>query len=237
MEIRVVLVEPLREGNVGGVARAMKNFGLTQLYLVNLKMKISDEARAYACHAVDILERMRIVESFDEAVKDVNYIVGTTAIVSKSSSNLRRITIFPEELAKSLVKAPRGTIALLFGREDRGLLNEEIEKCDVVVTIPSSSAYPVLNVVTAAAIIFYELFKYLKVRNKVSFAKPADRRVIEVLLKHFEDLMKSSGIYESRLDLTMKAFKNLLGRSFLYQREATLMAGAFRMALLKLRSS
>ncbi|RLF12149.1 MAG: hypothetical protein DRJ98_01635 [Thermoprotei archaeon] len=236
VRIRVVLVEPEKEGNIGGVARAMKNFGLTQLYLVNPKVTVGVEARAYASHGVEVLEKAKIVGSLDEALEGVDCVVGTTAKISRSPSNLRRITIFPEELAKRLTEAPRGTVALLFGRESIGLLNKELERCDVLVTIPSNPKYPVLNVVTAAAVVFYELYKAFKAKGKVSYAKPADRKVVEAALKHFEGLMVASGIHGAKLDLTMKALKNLMGRGFLAKREATLLAGAFRKALLRVSS-
>ncbi len=237
MKIRVVLVEPEKQGNIGGIARVMKNFGLKELYLVNPKDQLGEEARAYASHAVDILESAIIVDDLSKALKGVNYIVGTTSKVGKSPSNLRRITLFPEALAERLVNAPRGVTAILFGRESIGLLNRELELCDVVVTIPANPQYPVLNVVNAAAIIFYELYKVAKEAGKVSYSRPADRMVVDVALKHFENLMAASGLKGSRLRLTVNALKNILGRSFISSREASLLAGGFRKALLKLSSN
>ena len=234
MRIRVVLVEPERQGNVGGIARAMKNFGLSELYIVNPKEGIGDEARAYASHAVDVLESSVIVDSLEEALKGVNYVVGTTAKPAKSPSNLRRIAIFPEELARKLASAPEGVTAILFGRESVGLLNRELDLCDVVVTIPASPQYPVLNVVTAAAIIFYEIYKATRCEGgRVSYARPADRMVVEAALRHFRGLMEAIGLKGSRLELTVSALKNVMGRSFISSREASLLAGGFRKALVR----
>jgi len=237
MNIRVVMVEPEKEGNIGGVARVSKNFGVKQLFLVNPKTIIGAEARAYAAHAVDLLESAKIVRSLKEALEGVSAVIGSTAIVAKSSSNLRRITIFPEVAAKLFSRFKEGTLALLLGRESTGLLNEELDVCDVVVTIPASPAYPVLNVVTAAGIILYELYKAFNVKNRASYVKPADREVVEAVLNHFEALMEASGLRGSRLKLTIRAFKNVLGRGFLARREASLLAGGLRKALLKIKSN
>lgn len=237
MEVRVVMVEPEKEGNVGGVARVMKNFGAKQLYLVKPKVTLGAEARAYAAHAVDILEGAKIASSLKEALEGATVVVGSTAKVAKGPSNLRRITVFPAELARLLSRFKEGVVAILLGRESIGLLNEELEVCDAVVTIPASPEYPVLNVVSAAAVILYELYKAFRVEGKVSYAKPADRSVVESAISHFEALMKASGLRDVRLKLTVAALKNVLGRGFLAKREASLLAGGFRKALLKVAST
>lgn len=233
--IRVVMVEPEKEGNVGSVARVMKNFGIRQLYLVNPKARLSD-ARPYAAHAIDILESAVVVSSLQEALDGASVVVGSTAVPAGSSSNLTRITVFPEELARYLSRYEGGTAALLLGRESIGLLNKELELCDVVVTVPADPGYPVLNVAMAAGIILYELYKAFKVKHKVSYAKPADRKVVEVIISYFESLLKVSGLEGTRLKLTVKSLRNALGRSFLASREASLLAGGFRRIWLKLQS-
>ncbi|MCX8204293.1 MAG: RNA methyltransferase [Candidatus Nezhaarchaeota archaeon] len=233
--VRMVMVEPEKGGNVGSVARVMKNFGFRQLYLVNPKAKL-DEARLYAAHASDILDSVVVVSSLKEAIADVSIIVGSTAVPATSSSNLTRITIFPEELARYLSRYRAGIVAILLGRESIGLLNRELELCDVVVTIPADPKYPVLNVAMAAGIILYELYKAFEVKQKVSHAKPADRKVVEAVISHFESLLKASGLESTRLRLTVKALRNVLSRSFLASREASLLAGGFRRILLKVQS-
>ncbi len=234
MEVRVVMVEPEREGNIGGVARVAKNFSAQRLYLVRPKVSLGAEARAYAAHAVDLLEKAAVVDSLEEALNGASVVVGSTAKIARSPSNLRRVTIFPDELARRLSRFKEGVVALLLGRESIGLLNEELDVCDVIVTIPANPEYPVLNVVTAAGIILYELYKAFKVAGRASYAKPADRKIVQAALSHFEALMKASGLEGARLSLTVRALKNVLGRGFLARREASLLAGGFRKALLKL---
>ncbi|MEM4699369.1 MAG: RNA methyltransferase [Candidatus Nezhaarchaeales archaeon] len=235
MIIRVVMVEPEKGGNVGSVARVMKNFGIKQLYLVNPKAQLS-EARPYAAHAIDVLESAVVVSSLQEALDGVSIVIGSTAVSARSPSNLTRITVFPEELARYLLRYESGIAALLLGRESIGLLNKELELCDVIVTIPAASEYPVLNVAMAAGIILYELYKAFNVRQKASYAKPADRRVIEIIVSYFESLLRASGLEGARLKLTVKSLRNVLGRSFLASREASLLAGGFRRLWLKLQS-
>lgn len=229
------MVEPEKSGNIGSVARVAKNFGVKQLYLVNPKASL-DEAKVYAAHAVDVLESAVVVSSLQEALSDVSIIIGSTAKPASSPSNLTRITVFPEELARCLSRYEGGVAALLLGRESIGLLNRELELCDAIVTIPANPEYPVLNVAMAAGIILYELYKAFKVKHRVSYAKPADRRVVETVISYFESLLKIAGLEGTRLRLTVKSLRNALTRSFLASREASLLAGGFRKILLKVQS-
>src|SRR6266480_4393364 len=119
---RIVLVEPKNEGNVGAVARAMKNFDASDLVLVN-PCPLGIEARQRAMHGVDILESARVFPDLASALKDADLIVGTSGIDTESEKRFPRIAIGPRDLAIK-VHDVQGTIALLFGREDFGLLEE-----------------------------------------------------------------------------------------------------------------
>jgi len=154
----VILVEPEKEGNIGAIARSMKNFGLTDLWIVSPKTPIQDEAYRYAKGGRAILEKAKVVQNLSEALQEIERTVGTTAIVSRSTRNLLRTAIDPARLASRLAETS-GRVALVFGRESSGLTNAELQKCNIIVNIPASEAYNVLNVATAASIVFYELFK------------------------------------------------------------------------------
>lgn len=230
MNIRVVLVEPEHEGNVGSIARLMKNFGLSQLWLVNPQISFGSEAYARAVHASDLLDCCHIVQNLKQACLDMDWIIGTTAIYAKKSSNLRRTTITPEELAKQSAFQERSRLALLFGREGRGLSNKELDLCDVVVSIPSSSQYQTLNIASASAIIFYELWK------KRSHELQGATRAIDVytklrLLQFFTELVEKEGLPPHRKRLATKAFRNIVSRAFISHREAHLLLGVFRRAI------
>ena len=153
---RIVLVEPKAEGNVGSVARAMKNFGQTELVLVN-PPELGDECRGRALHAWDVVAAAKTVKSVEASIADCDYVVGTTARVPDPDKSYLRNPIDAREFPER-IKDVEGTIALLFGREDYGLSNEEIQLCDLLLTIPSSPLYRSLNLAHAVTVVTYELF-------------------------------------------------------------------------------
>lgn len=163
--IYFILVEPKEAGNIGASARAIKNMGFKNLCLVNpikriLKeegsWKMPDEARWLAHNALDILEKAEIYSSLTDAIKDKSIIAGTTCRMGK-----RRGVILPVEngVDKLAEIAGANKVAILFGREDKGLYNEEIEECGFLITIPTSSEQPSLNLAQAVLIVAYELSK------------------------------------------------------------------------------
>ena len=155
--ITVALLKPISPGNIGAVARAMKNFDLKDLILINSQCDTkSEEAIKRSKHAKDILKKAKIVKNFNY-LKKFDYIIGTTANVGSTDYNLPRLPIKPEDL-----KIKNKNSVILFGREDSGLTNEEIMKCDFIISIPASKKYQTINISHSAAIIFYELFKQKK---------------------------------------------------------------------------
>ncbi len=231
--IRVVLVEPEYEINIGYVARLMKNFGFNDLYLVNPKVKIGPAARMFAKHGEDILDSATIVKTLDEAIEDVDIAVGTTGVAGHDYL-VHRICIPPWELKYALKR--KGTIAIVFGRESIGLLNEEIEKMDVLVTIPANPEYPILNLSHAVAIILYEIYKWIyKLERKTKEYKLATRREREILVKYVIELMKEVGIQEYRHKTAEIIFRRALGRAYITKREYFTLIGVFRKAVEELK--
>lgn len=152
--VRIVLVEPEYEINVGHCARVMANFGFDELWIVRPKCKIGKIALMYAKHASPLLKRAKIVKQLNSATRGC-LVVGTTAIKSVHRDVLRT-SITPEELT-SIVSSQK--IAILFGREGTGLTKDELSICDVVVRIPTSQNYPTMNISHALAVILYVLSK------------------------------------------------------------------------------
>lgn len=224
--MKVVFIEPEHEGNIGSIARLMKNFELSEFWLVAPKVNIGDEARALASHAQDIIASLVIVDNLDKALSEVSYVVGTTSILPKRSSNIRRTSITPQELAY-IVCAIKGKVALLLGRESTGLSNEELAKCDIIVTIPSNPMYRTLNVALASAIIFYELWK-VKLTNRRGYVEEADREYRERLQMLFSQICQKANLPTHKERLVKEAFRNVTSRAFISKREATLLIGAFR---------
>ena len=152
--IRIVLVNTSHPGNIGGVARAMKNMGLTRLYLVAPRDYPNEQAEWRAVSAKDILDTAIIVPTLEDAITDCQFVVGTSA-------RERRIPwplLDARQCAGRMAQASsQEQVAVLFGREDRGLTNEELRVCNLHLNIPTSGAYSSLNLAMAVQIVAYEL--------------------------------------------------------------------------------
>ncbi len=228
MEIHIVLVEPEHEGNIGLIARIMKNFGYKNLWLVNPKTRLGPEARALASHAQELLVKARIVQNLDPPLRNCDYTVATTAIIGKNPSNLNRKSLTLREFAER-VKIVEGKIAIIFGRESRGLTNKEITKCDFVITIPTNSEYKTLNIATAVSITLYEIRTAQNMN--MSYFKQADKETRLRLVDKFEDLSRKVSIPTYKIPLTRTALSNVISRGLISTREASLMTGVFRRAI------
>lgn len=152
--IRIVLVNTSHPGNIGGVARAMKNMGLGRLYLVDPRQYPDEQANWRAASASDVLEGAIVTQTLAQAVGDCQFIVGTSA-------RERRIPwplLDPRQCAARMASvSDREQVAVLFGREDRGLTNDELKLCNLHLNIPTSSQYSSLNLAMAVQIVCYEL--------------------------------------------------------------------------------
>ena len=156
--INIVLVEPKVPGNIGAVARAMTTMGLSRLVLVNpVEFRHTDEARWMAHGAGEILDAARIVPTLEEAVKDLALVVGTTGRMR--SAWLSPIQPIEQACAELTAVARNQPAGILFGREDRGLLNDELQRCNTIARIPAATAYPSLNLAQAVMVCAYELFR------------------------------------------------------------------------------
>jgi tRNA/rRNA methyltransferase len=223
---RVVLVEPEKEGNIGSIARSMRNFGLTYLCLVSPKTSVGDEAYRYATKGKEILRKAQLVRTLSDALRGIDHVVGTTAIAGTSSRNILRVVIDPSQLA-SRVAGTTGSVALLFGRESTGLSNRELQQCDIIVSIPGSQDYNVLNVATAASIVFYELYK---VRQMHQSSLEPSQSSIDRLVSIFNQLADIADLPPHRKRLADRAFRNVLAKSIISRREVSLIMGVLRKA-------
>jgi len=154
--IRIVLVEPSHPGNIGAVARAMKNMALPDLVLVRPKAFPHAEATARASGADDLLSRARVVDSVADAVADCGYVAATT---SRSRDQNFRALDLHDAAARIFEKSERGPAAVLFGAERTGLTNEELALAHLLIRIPANPDYPSLNLAMAVQLTTYELFR------------------------------------------------------------------------------
>lgn len=206
--VRVILVEPKNEGNVGAVARAMRNFGASELVLVR-PCRLGDEARKRAMHGLGILEAARTVDSLPAAVRGADLLVGTSGIDTESEKHFGRIAIRPRELA-ARVAPMDGTVALAFGREDFGLLEDELAQCDLLVKIPASAEYPILNLSHAATIVLYELFAAQTAKRGRREASGFEK---EKLQEAFASLLEATHYPDHKRARTKVMFRRLIGRA------------------------
>jgi tRNA (cytidine32/uridine32-2'-O)-methyltransferase len=163
--IRIVLVEPSHPGNIGAVARAMKNMALTDLVLVRPKAHPDPEATARASSAADVLDRARVVETVADAVADCGFVAATT---SRSRDHNFRALDLHEAAQDIFTRSARAPAAVLFGAERTGLTNEELALAHLLIRIPANPVYPSLNLAMAVQLACYELFR--------AAGSPADSR-------------------------------------------------------------
>ncbi len=210
--VRIVLVQPEGEINIGSIARLAKNFGVNELFLVDPVAKITEKSREFAAKAVDILEQIVIVKSLSEALSGVDLSVCTSAIVGGEKDVLRH-PITPWQLV-DLVRN-KEKIAIVFGRESVGLTRDEISQCDVLVTIPANPEYPTLNLSHAVGIILYELYKGLiyELDREKTLYKPASRETIDLILKYFERILELLERDERRKEKIYTSFRRILNKS------------------------
>lgn len=229
--IRIVLVNTSHPGNIGGVARAMKNMGLTQLYLVEPKDYPAPQAQWRAANAMDVLEGATVVATLDEAISDCGLVVGTSA-------RERRIPwplFTPRECGeRSIVEASEHPIAIIFGREDRGLTNEELHKCHYHVHIPTNPDYSSLNLAAAVQVLTYELrMSCLEKQNSGEALHfndwdmpPAKLDAVENYYTHLQETLESLGfIKPDNPRQTMTRLRRLYNRIRLDEMEVAIMRG------------
>ena len=155
-DIRIVLVAPSHPGNIGAVARAMKNMALHELLLVQPKEFPHPEARARASGADDVLTAARVVASLGEALEGCGFVAAST---SRDRDQYFRVIDVRDAAVRILAESRRAPAALVFGPERTGLTNEELEAAHALIRIPASPAYPSLNLAMAVQLVAYELFR------------------------------------------------------------------------------
>jgi tRNA (cytidine32/uridine32-2'-O)-methyltransferase len=154
-QVRVILINTSHPGNIGGAARAMKNMGLSELVLVAPKRFPADEAEWRAAGAKDILDKAIVVDTVEEALAGCGLVLGTSARERRIPWPLFDPRDSAEQAKQSL--AAGNKVAIMFGREDRGLTNEELQKCHFHVHIPTNEEYSSLNLAAAVQVLSYEL--------------------------------------------------------------------------------
>ncbi|MCK4265842.1 MAG: RNA methyltransferase [Thermoplasmata archaeon] len=225
-DFAVVLVGPKIPGNIGAVARAMSNFEMDELILVD-PCKLEDDAYRFAKHARHIVENATVFDEFEKAIEDLDIVVGTTGIMTENERKFLRQPTTPQELADHLADK-NGRVGLIFGREDYGLMNEELARCDILVTIPTSEEYPILNLSHAAAIMFHEVHSKREVRKDRSLA---DGKEKETLNQLFSELLEVTNYSEHKRAKTKVMLRRIMARADLSVWEFHTLAGVVSRAI------
>ncbi|MCI0652971.1 MAG: RNA methyltransferase [Methylococcaceae bacterium] len=224
--IRIVLVGATHPGNIGAVARAMKNMGLTRLVLVEPKRFPSADATSRAAGADDILCRAVLCGSLEEAIADCGIVVGTSARPRTIASPV----ISPRECARLVAGLhPDTQKAVVFGREHSGLTNAELDLCGYWMTIPCNPDFRSLNLAAAVQVVGYEFFTTFHagpVCAAIGKDPPASSARVESFYKHLYEVMVSVGfIHPDKSRSVMRRIRRIFNRAHLENREIDILRG------------
>ncbi|GMR04934.1 MAG: RNA methyltransferase [Thermodesulfobacteriota bacterium] len=229
--ISIVLVEPRGAGNIGSTARAMKNNGLGDLVLVNPCDYINDECLSMACNATSVIRDARVFPDLKAALSGFSFVVGTTRRLGKAR---HPVFALHEAIPTVVDMCRKNKTAILFGREDRGLENPELELCNILVELPAHDDYPSLNL--SHAVFLFAHYFYKAGRQGPEAAgdmtiEAAPSEEVEKMYVHMEEMLRAleygdkGGGYLLRL--IVRNCRKLFGRTALMQREVNMLRGVF----------
>lgn len=190
MSIRIVLVGTTHPGNIGAVARAMKNMGLSDLALVNPRFFPHDEATARASGATDILDNALVVTTLADALSECVYVAGASA----RSRTISWPSMGPRDCAERMInESENGKVAAVFGPEKTGLHNDDLDLCHTLLTIPTAPGFSSLNLAMAVQVLTYELRVASLLDAGPAYeceAPPATSEEMEHYYKHLEEVLQ-----------------------------------------------
>lgn len=231
--IKIVLVETSHPGNIGAVARAMKNMAMDNLCLVNPKIFPSAEATARASGADDILSAAKIYPTLQSAIADCQLVLGTSA-------RCRTISwpeLTPRECAeKVVIHEPENKVAILFGRENSGLKNHEMDLCHFLLRIPCNQAYSSLNIAAAVQVICYELFVAAGIQQTVYIGDQGEEPLataeqMESFYGHLQEaLIDIDFMHPDKSKSIMRRLRRIYNRIQLDTKELDILRGILRMS-------
>jgi tRNA/rRNA methyltransferase len=232
--IHIVLVGTIAPGNIGSTARAMKNMGLSHLCLVSPQCAITEEAFWMATNAGDIVHSARQAATLREAIAPAGYVFGTTARTRRM-----RMFIAPGEMAQqALSLAAHNKVAIVFGPEDKGLSNDELELCNEIISIPTAPGGSSLNLSHAVMILCYELYCALNKGEGHEEVQRAQAAEVEKMYDHMRStLLKIGFLNTQNPEHTLGSIRRMLNRAGLTSTEVNLIRGVFRQLLWYIRKN
>ena len=223
-KIKFILFEPSHPGNVGAAARAIKTMGFNTLCLINPIEHPHPEARARSSGALDVLLNAEIIDNLQDATKDCGLIIGTTSRSRRISVPITNI----REAAPSIVaKAKQKPVAVIFGPEKTGLINEQVDCCNQLVGIPSSESYKSLNLAMAVQIVAYELSVSCQASPSEMRARNlASNEEIELFYAHLNQVLLETGFLNPKNPKQlMRRLRTLFNRAQMDENEINIMRG------------
>lgn len=226
MAIRVVLVKPTHPGNIGATARAMKNMGLRELHLVGELSPEDPEAVARASNADDVLRAARVHNELEAAISDCGLVVGTSA----RQRHLPWELVEPRDCAPRIVgAAAHSPVAVVFGNERTGLTNEELARCNLLISIPTDPAYSSLNLGMAVQVVAYELWLAMRPGAPAPFERDVPLATAEDLVRlyaHVEEVLEHIDFRDrTGGGHLMARIRRLFNRAQLDQNEVNILRG------------
>lgn len=221
MKLRIVLVEPHEAGNVGAAARAMKNFGFTDLWIAGTRpQRLDNVSEWWAKGATDVLESARRVDTLAEALADVHLSVATTAV--RARHVFEQLTPWDLATLASETLGEEHTLAIVFGREEYGLSGNEIAMCQRTASIPTSPEHPTMNLAQSVAVFCYELSG--APAPSPTERDPAPGELLQALNTRARKLFEDVRFFDDRMPDRMCAeLQALAGRAGLSTREASML--------------
>jgi tRNA (cytidine32/uridine32-2'-O)-methyltransferase len=229
MNVRIILVGTTHPGNIGAAARAMKNMGLADLMLVSPKHFPHEDATARASGAEDILQAIRVVASLEDALQDCTYVAGASA----RARTIGWPGMTPRECAARLVhESAQGIAAVVFGPEKSGLTNEDVDRCNTLLTIPTEPGFSSLNLAMAVQVVAYEL-RVAAIADIAAAepppepeSPPATATEREFFFEHLEQVLMRSGFLDPENPrLLMRRLRRLYVKAELDQNEVNILRG------------
>lgn len=230
-KLRIILVSPQEAGNVGAVARAMKNFGFSELWIVGEHPELLPVSGWWASGADDVLAAAHFAPTLLDAVGDAHLTVATTSMRGRTTP----VTFTPRTLAQKFASLGEEQIlALVFGREHSGLTREELVLCQHTAAIPANDAFPTMNLAQALCVFCYELSGIEPKAEERELGSAAD---LERLHQRTRDLLTEVGfLHENKPDRIYDDVRAVVGRADLDHREITIALGIIRQIEWKLRN-
>ncbi len=227
--IRIVLIDTSHPGNIGAVARAMKNMAIEDLVLVRPKDFPSEEATARASGAEDVLQRARVVQTLDEAIADCSLVTGATARTRMHYWKVFDAREAAGRLLQHTATAGTAPAALLFGSERFGLTNEELTRCNWLIRIPANPEYESLNLSQAVQVLCYELYQArgTTITPPEREAPPATAKEMQYLFEHLEEVLAQVQFLDRTQsgDHLMGRLRRLFSRAELDRNEMNILRG------------